>query len=163
MALGVATYSGFVISYVSCIKFWHSAIMPVLFIVAGVTCGTGILMVIYSIMGPMQFSTIRSFSLYILPANIIIVALHLWISTYNSSTAKNSVKTIVNGSLAWIFWPVVVRIGSIVPMAIVLVSDASSQSLLIINALFILVGNLALRYTILKAGMYPSLLTDNGL
>jgi formate-dependent nitrite reductase membrane component NrfD len=162
-ALGVATYSGFVISYVSCIKFWHSAIMPVLFIVAGLTCGTAILMVIYSITGPAQFSAIRSFSLYILPINIIIVAMHLWISTYNSSTAKNSVKAIVSGSLGWLFWPVVVVIGSVIPMVMTFLSDADSQSLLIVNALFILAGNLALRYTILRAGMYPSLLTDNTL
>jgi formate-dependent nitrite reductase membrane component NrfD len=160
MALGVATYSGFVISYVSCIKFWHSAIMPVLFIVAGLTCGTGILMVVYSITGPAEFSAIRTFSLYIIPANIIIVAMHLWISTYNSSTALNSVKTIVSGSLALIFWLVVVVIGSAIPIVITLIADAGSQVLLIVNALFILTGNLALRYTILKAGMYPSLLPD---
>jgi formate-dependent nitrite reductase membrane component NrfD len=157
-ALGVATYSGFVISYVSCIKFWHSAIMPVLFIVAGLTCGTSILMVIYSVTGHANFSTIRTFSLFVIPVNIIIVAMHLWISTYNSSTALNSVKTIVTGSLAWIFWLVVVLIGSVIPIVIVLVIDAGSQSLLILNAVLILAGNLALRYTILKAGMYPSLL-----
>ena len=158
-ALGVATYSGFVISYVSCIKFWHSAIMPVLFIVAGLTCGTGILMVVFSITDPMQFETIKTFSLFILPANIIIVAMHLWISTYNSATAHNSVRTIVKGSLAWIFWVVVVIIGSIIPITIALVSDAGTQALLIVNAVLILAGNLALRYTILKAGMYPSLLS----
>jgi sulfite dehydrogenase (quinone) subunit SoeC len=160
MALGVATYSGFVISYVSCIKFWHSAIMPVLFIVAGLTCGTGILMVVYSVTGPAEFSAIRTFSMYIIPANIIIVAMHLWISTYNSSTALNSVKTIVSGSLALIFWLIVVVIGSAIPIVITLIADAGSQVLLIVNALFILTGNLALRYTILKAGMYPSLLPD---
>jgi formate-dependent nitrite reductase membrane component NrfD len=163
MALGVATYSGFVISYVSCIKFWHSAIMPVLFIVAGLTCGTAILLVIYSITSPAQFSTIRNFALFILPINLIIVAMHLWISTYNSSTAHNSVKTIISGSLAWIFWGVVVVIGSAIPIVLSYLSNADSQSLLIVNAVFILAGNLALRYTILKAGMYPALLTDNTL
>jgi formate-dependent nitrite reductase membrane component NrfD len=159
MALGVATYSGFVISYVSCIKFWHSAIMPVLFVVAGLTCGTGILMVIFSIMDPMQFDAIKSFALFILPANIVIVAMHLWISTYNSATALNSVKTIVTGSLAWVFWGVVVVIGSAIPITISLVSEAGAQTLLIVNAILILAGNLALRYTILKAGMYPSLIS----
>src|SRR3989304_8449099 len=43
-AFGVVTYSGFVLSYVSGIKFWNSTIMPVLFIISGFAGGSAVLL-----------------------------------------------------------------------------------------------------------------------
>jgi formate-dependent nitrite reductase membrane component NrfD len=157
-ALGVAAYSGFVVSYVSCIKFWHSAIMPVLFIVAGLTGGAAILMIINGVTGAIRFETLRNFSIAILLVYAVIIAMHLWVSTYNSATAHNSVKTIVRGSLAGIFWTVIVLIGIVIPVVFMLVANAHSHVLFILGTACVLSGNLALRYVILKAGMYPSLL-----
>jgi formate-dependent nitrite reductase membrane component NrfD len=157
-ALGVAAYSGFVVSYVSCIKFWHSAIMPVLFIIAGLTGGSAILLVVNSVTGSIPFSSLQHFNLSIMLAYIIIIASHLWISTYNSSTAHNSVRTIVRGSLAGIFWLVIVLFGIGVPLVLVSIAGPGSLVLLTFSAVCVLAGNLALRYIILKAGMYPSLL-----
>ena len=157
-ALGVAAYSGFVVSYVSCIKFWHSTIMPVLFVVTGLAGGAAILLVINSISGFAPFSTMRVLTLGILLTYLAVIGLQLSISTYNSATAKSSVMTIVKGSAAGIFWSVVVFIGIIVPLAITFFTSSSSPVWLGINALCVLSGNLALRYTILRAGMYSSLL-----
>jgi formate-dependent nitrite reductase membrane component NrfD len=91
-------------------------------------------------------------------AYIIIIAFHLWISTYNSSTAHNSVRTIVRGSLAGIFWLAIVLFGIVVPLVLVAIAGPGSRVLLTFSAVCVLSGNLALRYIILKAGMYPSLL-----
>jgi formate-dependent nitrite reductase membrane component NrfD len=158
MAIGVAAYSGFVVGYVSCIKLWHSAIMPVLFIIAGLTCGAAVLMVISSVSGVPKFDTIKNITLYLISTNIIIVALHLWVSTYNSSTARNSVMAIISGDLAWLFWLTVVLIGTVIPLIFTFFSSAGSSAILVVNAIFVLAGNLALRFLILRAGMYPSLL-----
>jgi len=157
-AFGVAAYSGFVVSYVSCVKFWHSAIMPVLFIVAGLTGGAAILMVINSLTNSIPFDTLKSFYTAILLVYAAIIAGHLWISTYNSKTAKNSVKMIVAGNLAVLFWGVIIIIGIAVPLIIGLAAKADSGALFITSTVCVLAGNLALRYTILRAGMYPSLL-----
>ena len=157
-ALGVAAYSGFVVSYVSCIKFWHSAVMPVLFIIAGLAGGSALLAVINSITGSIPFNTLKTVYIAALLAYIVIIAMHLWVSTYNSATAHNSVKTIVRGSLAGIFWPVIVLAGIIVPLVLIAIAKADSSVLLSVSAAGVLAGNLALRYVILKAGMYPSLL-----
>ncbi len=157
-AFGVAVYSGFVVSYVSCIKFWHSAVMPVLFIVAGLTGGSAVLMAINSYTGAIPFGTLKTVAAGLLIVYTIIIAGHLWISTYSSHTAKNSVKTIVAGDLAVLFWVVIVAAGIIAPLAITLFAGAGSQALFIVSAVCVLAGNLALRYTILRAGMYTSLL-----
>lgn len=157
-AFGVAVYSGFVVSYVSCIKFWHSAVMPVLFIVAGLTGGSAVLMAINSWTGTITFDTIRTVAAGILVIYTVITAGHLWISTYSSNTAKNSVKTIIAGEMAALFWVVIVAIGIFAPLAITLFASAGSHSLFIVSAVFVLAGNMALRYAILRAGMYASLL-----
>jgi formate-dependent nitrite reductase membrane component NrfD len=157
-AFGVAVYSGFVVSYVSSIKFWSSGIMPVLFIVAGVTGGAAILMVINSYTNAISFDTLQKVYIGILLAYTIIIAGHLWISTYSSNTAKNSVKKILGGSLAVIFWVVIVAVGIIAPLIIGLIAGVDAKALFIVGAVCVLLGNLALRYVILRAGMYPSLL-----
>jgi formate-dependent nitrite reductase membrane component NrfD len=76
----------------------------------------------------------------------------------NSATSRSSAKTIYRGSLTPIFWPVVVVAGVVVPIAIVSFSAAGSLPSLVVSVVLVLTGNLALRYTILRAGMYTSLL-----
>jgi formate-dependent nitrite reductase membrane component NrfD len=158
MALGVAMYSGFVVSYVNCIKFWNSTIMPILFVIAGLTAGASILLVVSSFTGSIQFADVRVFAVVALVVYTIIIALHLWVSTYNSTAAHNSVMSIIGGNLAGVFWPVIVFVGIIIPLLIMFLVDSGAEALLIVNAVCILSGNLALRYIILKAGRYSSLL-----
>ena len=157
-AFGVAVYSGFVVSYVSSIKFWSSGIMPVLFIVAGLTGGASILMASNAFTAAITFNTLKNVAATALVIYAIIIAGHLWISTYSSNTARNSVKTVVAGDQAWLFWIVIVFIGIVAPMVITLTAAESSQALFIVSAVCVLAGNLALRYSILRAGMYSSLL-----
>jgi len=160
-ALGVATYSGFVLSYVSCIKIWNSAIMPLLFIIAGFTGGSAILLVIASLTGSDQFGTIKVLVISMLTVYAIVLALHLWISTYNGPTSRNSVMVIIQNSLAVIFWLIVVFVGIVMPLVMIPLADSGSQFMLVTNAIFILSGNLMLRYAILRAAMYRPLIPCN--
>jgi formate-dependent nitrite reductase membrane component NrfD len=159
-ALGVATYSGFVVSYVSSVKFWHSAVMPVLFIVSGLAGGAAIILVINSITGFTQFDAVKHFAAFSLTVYAAIIGFHLWISTYNSATARRSVMTIISGNLAIIFWLVIVFIGIAVPLLLITLISSPPLVLLFFNAACILSGNLALRYVVLKAGRYSSLLPE---
>ncbi|MBN1177432.1 MAG: polysulfide reductase NrfD [Dehalococcoidales bacterium] len=160
-ALGVATYSGFVLSYVNCIKIWNSTVMPVLFIIAGFAGGSAILLVVTSLSDHAVFSTVKVFAMAVLLVYAVIIALHLWISSYNGPTSRNSVKAIVQNGLAAAFWTIVVFIGIVVPLAIIPLADAGSSYLLGLNAVFVLAGNLTLRYAILRAGMYRPLIPCN--
>jgi len=157
-AFGVAIYSGFVVSYVSGIKFWHSSIMPVLFIVAGLTGGSAILAMVNTFTADISFVTMKNILAAALVVYAILIAWHLWISTYNNATARNSVKAVVSGELAFMFWVVIVLIGIVAPFIITLAAPAGSQALSIVSLACVLAGNLALRITILRAGMYTSLL-----
>jgi formate-dependent nitrite reductase membrane component NrfD len=157
-AFGVAVYSGFVVSYVSSIKLWSSGIMPVLFIIAGLTGGAAILMAVNSFTNAIAFETLKNVTAVALVVYAVIISGHLWISTYSSNTARNSVKTIISGDLAFLFWGVIVLVGIAAPLIITLTAGEGSQALFIVSAVGVLAGNMALRYSILRAGMYPSLL-----
>jgi formate-dependent nitrite reductase membrane component NrfD len=159
-AFGVATYSGFVVSYVSSVKFWHSAVMPMLFIAAGLAGGASIILLIISFDGAALFAAAKTFAMAIIAVYAVIIALHLWISTYNSTTARHSVMAIVTGDLAVLFWGAVVVAGIVLPMALIPLMSLKSPVLPAINAAGVLTGNLALRYVILKAGRYSSLLPE---
>lgn len=132
--------------------------MPLLFIVAGFTGGSTILLLITSFTSPVQFDTVRIFTIFTLIVYSIIIALHLWISTYNGPTSRNSVKVIIQNSLALSFWLVVVFIGIVVPLVTISLANSGSQYLLIPTVIFVLSGNMVLRYAILRAGMYRPLI-----
>ena len=160
-ALGVATYSGFVLSYVNCIRIWNSTIMPVLFVIAGFAGGSAILLAITSMSDAAQFGTVKVFTMAVLLVYTVIIALHLWVSSYNGSTSRNSVKVIIQNSLAAIFWTIVVFIGIVLPLTIIPLTNAGSSLLLSLNAVFVLAGNLTLRYALLRAAMYRPLIVCN--
>jgi formate-dependent nitrite reductase membrane component NrfD len=153
-AFVVAVYSGFVISLANGIKFWNSAIMPILFLVTGFVGGSAILLVISSFIGGLPFADLQSFAMIILSAYTVIIFLHLWISYNNNYVAKVSARAIISGNLAYLFWIVVILIGIVAPLVIEFMANSDSTALLIVNAVCILAGNLILRYIIMKAGYY---------
>ena len=77
------------------------------------------------------------------------------------SAGKQSVREQMQGSIAPIFWVGVVMLGIIIPIAISVSSyyaGEASPLLLIIAIISEIIGGMALRYCILKAGIYTPLL-----
>ena len=160
LAFGVAIYSGFVVSYVAAIKLWSSAIVPILFVIAGLTGGLAILLITSLGGNPAQIMAVASTMQVMLVAYAITIAVYLWITTYESSAARDLVMRIIRGSIAPLFWIGVVLLGIIIPIAILLsiyfIGGASATPLITAVAC-VIIGGVALRYVILKAGMYSPL------
>ena len=159
MAFGVAIYSGFVVGYVGAIKLWNSAIVPILFVIAGLTGGLAILL-----MTSLGSNTARSMAMANMMLIVVIVytifmAIYLWVATYSSDVARDSVMRILRGSIAVVFWIGVVLLGMIIPIALLATNSATgaSAALMITAAICAIIGGVALRYIILKAGMYSPL------
>ncbi|HEY97927.1 MAG TPA: polysulfide reductase NrfD [Dehalococcoidia bacterium] len=153
-AFGVAVYSGFVVGYVGAIKLWNSAIIPILFVVAGVTGGLALLMVVS--VGETFLSWDVAIALrWVLIAYAVCMAIYLWVATYESTAARDAAMRILRGNIASVFWPLVVLLGIIVPIIMLFASD--STAVFVISGIFIIIGGVALRYCILKAGVYSPL------
>jgi formate-dependent nitrite reductase membrane component NrfD len=156
MAFGVAVYTGFVVGYVGAIKVWNSAIVPLLFVIAGFTGGLAILLMI-NVGDNALGNDIAVVMRIALVGYAVFMAIYLWVATYESSTARDSVMRMLQGGIAPFFWVGVVLLGIIIPV-VLLFAAPSVGWVLVIAAIFAIIGGAALRFTILKAGEYTPLL-----
>jgi formate-dependent nitrite reductase membrane component NrfD len=159
-AFAQSIYTGFAVSYVSAIKVWNSAIVPILFVTCGITGGLAILVAI-TMAGGGELALLENIVRIMLIAFAIIVGVYLWNTTYSSVAARDAVKRLIGGSLAPLFWVGVFTFGILIPVAIsvtTLFAGEAASALLITAVVSEIIGGLALRFAILKAGVYAPLL-----
>jgi formate-dependent nitrite reductase membrane component NrfD len=160
-AFAQSIYTGFAVSYVSAIKVWNSAIVPVLFVTCGLTGGLAILLAIMMGQDSAQIATLENIIRVVLIALAVIIGVYLWNTTYSSTAARDAVKRLIGGSLAPLFWVGVFLFGIVIPVAISITTyftGEASSGLLITAIISEIIGGLALRFAILKAGVYTPLL-----
>jgi formate-dependent nitrite reductase membrane component NrfD len=156
MAFGVAIYSGFVVGYVNGVKFWNSAMLPILVVLGGLAAGSAVLLATGSVAGN-SLEGIKVLARAALVFYVVAIFVHLWVSTYSSPAARDSANLLLKGSMAVMFWLMVILAGVAVPLVLEFAGTGSS-AILIISAVLVLAGNLVLRYAIIKAGRYSPLI-----
>ncbi len=159
-AFAQSIYTGFVLSSIRAIKMWNSAIVPILFVTCGLSGGLAILLAISLGGSHAQIIAIENVIPVMLIFFAIILTIYLWNTTYTGIAGRDSVLRLVRGGIAAIFWIGVVFFGIIIPLAISVatyLAEAASSALLITAVTSELIGSLALRYAILKAGIYSPL------
>ena len=185
LAFAVAIYSGFVVGSIGAIRLWNSAIIPVLFIATGLVGGLALILAITAgssqpemivsaasgggvpyawAVGSSQSSILIFAMRAILVIYAIFVVVYLWISASGGPGARDSALMMVRGSLAPVFWLGVILAGIVVPMVLLFAvnpADGAPVALLVATAVCVIVGTGALRYSILKAGMYTPLIPAN--
>ncbi|MGD0794987.1 MAG: NrfD/PsrC family molybdoenzyme membrane anchor subunit [Dehalococcoidales bacterium] len=161
LAFGVAIYSGFVVGFVGAIKIWNSGLVPILYVISGLTAGLAVVILVS--LNATNLVTIADYLLAGLVVYAIFVAVYFWVATYESATARDSAVRVLRGPIAPVFWLGVVLLGVVIPIAMVapfsLSQQVSSAGFAVAGACTI-IGGVALRYVILKAGMYTPLLPD---
>jgi formate-dependent nitrite reductase membrane component NrfD len=160
MAFAVAVYTGIILKNVKGVPFWNSALLPLLFVLCGILGGFGLAVVIALNGGDVNLSAAETGSRWLLIANALIIAVYLWQASIKESVGKQSVLEQLHGHSAPIFWTGIVLLGIIIPLAIALsslIAGEISSALLIVGVVCEVIGGLALRYCILKAGAYKPL------
>ncbi len=161
-ALGVGIYGGFIMNYCKGIPFWNQGLLPVVFVLAGVADGFGLAMGIGLAGGDANVALAEAGSRYLLMINVLLIVVYLISAGYTSSVAKISIRELLKGPSAFMFWGGLIILGLAVPAAISVVSlfsggEASSVLLIIAIAAHTL-GAFALKYCLLKVGIYRPLL-----
>ena len=159
-ALVVAVYTGFVLNTVKAVPFWNSSLLPLLFVLCGILGGFGISVIIALNGGNVDLAAAEAGSRWLLIANALLIALYLWRAAGRETTGKQSVMEQIRGSSATIFWTGVVIMGVIIPLIIAFTGYAVTEmppALLVFGVACEVVGGLALRYCVLKAGAYSPL------
>jgi len=157
----VGIYSGFIMNYCRSIPFWNSALLPVLSIANSICDGFFLLMAIGLAGAQLSMATVTTAGLVLLIACTVLMFIYLWSQTYTSVTARESVLELIRGYIAPVFWIGVVILGMIIPLGILgyaYLAGASSTPLLVIAIVCRLLGTIALKYCLLKAGVYSPLI-----
>ena len=160
-AMGVGIYGGFIMNYVKGIPFWNQGLLPVVIMLAGVADGFGLIMGVGLAGGDASLAWAEAGSRYLLLINILLIVTYLISAGYTSAVAKLSIQELLKGPSAFMFWVGLIFVGLVVPAVISAVSlfsggEASSVLLIIAIAAHTL-GAFALKYCILKVGIYRPL------
>ena len=155
-------YAGFVMNYVNGIQLWNSALLPILFAVSGIWGGIGLSIVtIFATSPSITAAPLEDWGRLFLVSYIFILIVYLISIRYQGSAGKASVREIVIGKWAPLFWVMVVALGVVLPLVVSLLGwkgGEISGTLLSSAILLELVGDLSLRYCILRCAYYSPLI-----
>ncbi|MBW1650602.1 MAG: DMSO reductase [Deltaproteobacteria bacterium] len=139
------------------IPAWNSSIVLPLSIISGLWVGYQIVEILLLKNGVLSSFGIAKLSLVMLLTYIICLVMYLWSASHSSEIASISIKDMVCGSSSKFFYTFVVCIGILLPLLITVYSPVSS-GLLVIRLLAVFIGDLALRYILMKNAYYKPLL-----
>ncbi|MFC1998592.1 NrfD/PsrC family molybdoenzyme membrane anchor subunit [Chloroflexota bacterium] len=154
----VTVYAGLLIGYVKAIPLWGSAMMPLFFVVSGFLGGAAL-----ALAGRMNNAAAIGWLQILVLAYVAVVIVYLW-NAWNQSGASNySVRHMIKGGgmLPIIFYVGVVLLGILWPVATVIISYVSNADLTILLSVAIagvLIGDLSMRYLIMRCGTYTPLI-----
>lgn len=161
LAVAVATYVGFMLAYVIGIPFWNNGLLPILFLISGITRGFALLLAIALVSGGIPLGSIQSGTRIMLLITAILLATYLLSGSYMMAAGRFSVVELLKGKTATLFWVGVVVCGILIPGGISTFSFLAtgvSHSILFFGIVCEMIGELSLRYCFLKVGFYSPLI-----
>jgi polysulfide reductase chain C len=159
-------YGGLVMSYCKSVPFWNTGILPVVILIAGITDGLALMMAVGLFTVGIDFHVIGSASRVTLIVNALLIAVYLLKVRYQSLTAELSVRELIVGRVAVVFWLGIVGLGIVVPLVISFLSlyvGKLSIPLIIIAIVCHTTGAFALKFGILKVGIHKPILSKNSI
>jgi formate-dependent nitrite reductase membrane component NrfD len=157
-----AIYCGFAMSYCKSVPFWNTGLLPLVFLLMGVADGLALIMGVGMVTGESVIHTAESATRILLIINTMLIVSYLVNANYQSTTAELSVKQLIRGHMAWVFWLGIVILGIIVPFVISVVSyftgEEATTGLLIFAIVAHTIGAFSLKYGVLKVGIYRPIL-----
>jgi len=161
-AFATGIYGGFIMNYCKSVPFWNTGILPVVFILAGVADGFGLIIGVSLAGGGGDIATAEMWSRITLVINAFIILVYILSASYTSEIAKLSVKELIKGRVAVAFWAGIVVLGIVIPLAISIGSiftGGETSSVLLITAIVChTIGAFALKYCLLKVGIHRPIL-----
>jgi polysulfide reductase chain C len=159
-------YGGFVMSYCKSVPFWNTGILPVVILIAGIADGLALIMAVGLFTGGIDFHVIESASRVTLIINALLIATYLLKVRYQSLTAELSVKELIVGRVAVVFWLGIVGLGIVVPLIISFLSLYAGELSVLLMVIAIAchtAGAFALKFGILKVGIHKPIVPKNSI
>jgi formate-dependent nitrite reductase membrane component NrfD len=156
LALGIIVYEGCTLGNTKAIPFWNNGMVPVLFMLWSVAVGFGFVSAANHAEAGQR--VVAEVAAGLSAALLVCMALYLWGARQSGGAAAASAAEIVSGSLAPVFWLLVVLVGTVAPgviFAYAAVADAVvSLAAAIVAFACQVVGSTAFVYCLFRAGKY---------
>jgi polysulfide reductase chain C len=156
-------YCGFAMSYCKGLQFWNTGLLPLVFVLMGLADGLALSMGVNLLTGGGEevVGTLETWSRVFLIANALLIAGYLIRAYRRHSTAELAAQDLIKGSQRWVFWILLVLLGIVTPLVISFVTlamSADTEALLIVAIIGHTIGAFALKYSVLKVGLYRSVI-----
>ena len=164
VALFVLVYTGMLLTSLKPFQFWHTWLLPFLFVFSGMGSGFMLLGFLIALYGLLNGSMVTP---SLMPVVSCIVLAILWAAlmlifflgrAYAVASAKDSFRIMTTGSGAMAFWLGVVIVGHLIPLflGIYLSSAVLNPRVTLVLSVFVtlcgIIGGLLLKYLVLSAG-----------
>jgi sulfite dehydrogenase (quinone) subunit SoeC len=159
-------YGGFAMNYVNGIPLWNTALLPVLYVISGLWGGAEVTLGIALGGGITNGTAIEEWVRILLIGYLLLIPVYLMSVRYSSVTGQVSVRHMITSRWSFLFWIAVVILGMVTPLVAVVSSfltglEGASISFIYAAILSGLIGDLAMRYLILKCGIYSPLIPSS--
>ncbi|MEJ2155684.1 MAG: polysulfide reductase NrfD [Desulfobacteraceae bacterium] len=158
-AIGLTSYTGFLLSMGKAHPLWHSAIMPPLFLVSSCISGLAVVLLVANLMGkktpgPDVTGKLGKILIAFILVDIFFLS-DMYVLYVGIAEANEVALLLLVGKFAFLFWGIELILGSLLPVAIL-----SSRSLAVtrqwqlIASIFALIGVFSMRYIFIVVGQY---------
>lgn len=168
----VMVYTGLLLHSMRAVPLWHSPWLPVLFVLSSLSCGFALVVGIAQFSGAgrafastMQRAVVLDMAVIVLEALVVAVLLATVAlgaqadePTGTMAAAMQSVRQLLCGAGAPLFWGGFVALGLVVPLALEAVScrlRRLSPGVALGLSAGVLVGGFVMRWCVVDAGMHP--------
>lgn len=159
-AILLAVYTGFLMAASPAIRFWNNPLLPILFLAVALGSGASLAELLQGSQAASRPEMLQPFQLVVVAIAAFLLLTYMVVNHTSTIAAKEAVAFLALGSMAPIFYGLVVVLGIIIPVAILAMALLGEMpaTLLAVAGLSELVGSLFLRYCILRAGVYSPVL-----
>ncbi|MCL1798950.1 MAG: polysulfide reductase NrfD [Eggerthellaceae bacterium] len=160
LACATMVYTGVFLAGMVSVDFWNTWILPVLFVSSSLLCGAAAILALGALKAGARKPP-RSLAGGLALGGLFemaVLALYLFDRTLASPAARLSCDLLLVGQYAGLFWSAVVGCGFVMPLVLHLFyRKAPVAVLVLVSALGVMVGGLALRYCIVEAAAHTPL------
>jgi formate-dependent nitrite reductase membrane component NrfD len=157
-------YGGLAMNYINAIPLWNSALLPLLYVLGGLWGGAEVTLSVVLATGTVNIGiALEGWIRLLIAGFILVLAVYLVSVRYVSPAGSKSVREITIGRWSALFWIGVATIGVAIPLAVVISSLVIGLEAMPAVAIFIaiicgLLGDLTMRYLILRLALYSPLI-----
>ena len=161
-AIAVMAYTGLLLSSMPAIPFWHTAWVPLLFVLSDISTGVGLAVAAVLLSGGdglfrTTFARIKRWDAIVIVAQALCLVLLLGTAVFRGPVAQASATMLLSGSIAPQFWIMVVGMGILFPLLVQRLGRFGSQRMMLAVSATLLISCFFLRWCIVQVGMAPDM------